>query len=412
MELKNKYQYTYFIYPYIINEKKYDKYLLGLLKNNKCSMRFFEREKDLEIYQHFLPFMKKYMFANFQYNKERQSKLKEFNLDMQSSILAQNDCNVFEYELGNNIQGKTDTENGIFFKIQKIEVICFKTGICFISIKTNIESSNKFEDVLNFNYKFRDINSDLTNLKEYENIKIQTNDLEDVKKISEVIKDITGKNIEKDLLDININRFFTYSYVCLEQEYWNEQSDFGNIENEFLKFVNILPSNYNSVFDKKYIDSNFNVFSKWGYIKNGFNKFGSTLISSGIDTYNYTKLPYIYENEYLYTYIFTLYQKIYLKKLLVEFKDTKNAKKVRKDFMNFTKNVWIQEITTDSTGTKIYNMWKEILEINEIYNDMKNKYNILYKELNIEKETKTNKIVSILLVISLLFNIIIFAKII
>ena len=121
MELKNKYQYTYFIYPYIINEKKYDKYIARLLKNKKCSMRFFEREKDLEIYQHFLPFMKKYMFANFQYNKERQEKLKEFNLDMQASMLAQNDCNVFEYELGENVQGKTDAENGIFFKIQKIE---------------------------------------------------------------------------------------------------------------------------------------------------------------------------------------------------------------------------------------------------------------------------------------------------
>lgn len=412
MELKNKYQYTYFIYPFIIKEKKYDKYILRLLKNKNCSIRHFEREKDLEIYQYFLPFMKKYMFANFQYNKEKQAKLKEFNMEMQSSILAENNCNIFEYNIGNNTQGKAGNENGIFFKIQKIEIICFKTGICFICIKTNIESSNTFSDVLDFNYKFRDINSDLTNLKEYENIKIQTNDLEDVKKISELIKEITGQEIEKDLLDININRFFTYSYVCLEQACWNEQNEFNNIENEFLKFVNILPSNYNSVFDKKNIDKNFSVFSKWNYIKNGFSKFGSTLLSSGIDTYNYTKLPYIYENEYLYTYIFALYQKIYLKKLLVEFKDTRNARKVRQEFMDFTKNVWIQEITNDSTGTQIFNMWKQILETNEIYNDMRNKYNILYKELNIEKEAKTNKIISILLVVSLIVNIIIFAKII
>ena len=80
--------------------------------------------------------------------------------------------------------------------------------------------------------------------------------------------------------------------------------------------------------------------------------------------------------------------------------------------MDFTKNVWIQEITNDSTGTQIFNMWKQILETNEIYNDMRNKYNILYKELNIEKEAKTNKIISILLVVSLIVNIIIFAKII
>ena len=33
MELKTKYQYTYFIYPYIIRENKYDKYILKLLNN-------------------------------------------------------------------------------------------------------------------------------------------------------------------------------------------------------------------------------------------------------------------------------------------------------------------------------------------------------------------------------------------
>ena len=38
MELKTKYQYTYFIYPYVIDEKKYDKYLLKLLNNKNCKI--------------------------------------------------------------------------------------------------------------------------------------------------------------------------------------------------------------------------------------------------------------------------------------------------------------------------------------------------------------------------------------
>ena len=33
MELKVKYQYTYFIKPFLIKENKYKKYLLSLLKN-------------------------------------------------------------------------------------------------------------------------------------------------------------------------------------------------------------------------------------------------------------------------------------------------------------------------------------------------------------------------------------------
>ena len=31
MELKTKYQYTYFIYPYVVNEKNYVRYLQRLL---------------------------------------------------------------------------------------------------------------------------------------------------------------------------------------------------------------------------------------------------------------------------------------------------------------------------------------------------------------------------------------------
>ena len=34
MELKTKYQYTYFIYPFAIKESKYTRYLLKLLKDN------------------------------------------------------------------------------------------------------------------------------------------------------------------------------------------------------------------------------------------------------------------------------------------------------------------------------------------------------------------------------------------
>ena len=41
-----KYQYTYFIHPYIIDENKYDKYIYKLLKDKKCSYKIFEKEKD------------------------------------------------------------------------------------------------------------------------------------------------------------------------------------------------------------------------------------------------------------------------------------------------------------------------------------------------------------------------------
>ena len=50
MELKTKYQYTYFIYPYVIKENRYLKYLLRLLKDKNCKLRTFKKDKDLGIY--------------------------------------------------------------------------------------------------------------------------------------------------------------------------------------------------------------------------------------------------------------------------------------------------------------------------------------------------------------------------
>ena len=67
LELKTRYQYTYFIYPYVIEEKNYSKYLLRLLKDKKCTMKKFDIAKDLSIYQNFLPNIRKFMFWSFNY---------------------------------------------------------------------------------------------------------------------------------------------------------------------------------------------------------------------------------------------------------------------------------------------------------------------------------------------------------
>lgn len=408
MELKTKYQYTYFIYPYIIKENKYDKYILKLLKDKNARVRFFEQQKDLDIYTYFLPTIKDFMFQGFEFTKEKTKKFEAFDKDMQSIILSKYPCTIFEYSLGEDVQGKAGEENGIFFKIQKIELICFNTGICFLSIKTNIEDSREFADVLNFNYKFRDINSEFKELKEYENIRLQTTTFSDVKKLNDIIKDITGSKADSKELNIDTNRFLTYAYTCIDQEDWNETKQFKDIEFEFFKYANILPSSYKSNFDKKHME----ILSKWKFIRTGITKAGVSLIASGIDTYNYTKLPYTYENEYLYTYILVQYQKIYLNKLENEFKQKTKSERARERFIKFTKNLWIQEITNDDIGTNLYKKYRQVVELEKKYITIKNKYDIAYKELNIEKENKINKAILIALILSLLLNIVNFISLI
>lgn len=402
MELKTKYQYTYFIYPYIINQNKYDKYIQKLLNNKHINVRFFEKEKDLDIYSYFLPTIRKFMFQNFEFNKDKINKFEEFTTDMKANILSKYPCTIFEYNIGQDVQGKAGEEQGIFFKIQKMEIICFNTGICFLIMKTNIEDSEEFSDVLNFNYKFRDINSEFKELKKYENIRLQTTTFSDVKKIEDIIKDITGNASDAKKLDINTNRFITYAYTCIDQIDWNETNQFENIEFEFFKYANIFPSSYKSNFDKKHME----ILSKWKFIQTGFTKEGMALLTSSIDIHNYTKLPHAYENQYLYTYILVQYQKLYLKKLENEYKQKNMSNSTREKFINFTKELWIQEITHDDIGTNIYIKARKVSEVEKIYNNIKNKFDVAYKELNIEKESKINKIILLTLGLSLLLNII------
>ena len=400
MELKTKYQYTYFIYPYVIKENKYTKYLLKLLKDENCKLRIFRKEKDLNIYSYFSHRERNYMFNSFNLSKTRLARLEELPLETKAAILAKDSCTMFEYDMKKDIQGKISERNGIFFKIPKIEIICFNTGICFLCIKTNIEESDKFSDLLNFNYKFRDINQEFANMNNYDNIRVQTDCFDDVKYFKEFIENLTGPATEAMKLDIDTKRFLTFSYVCIDQENWNNANEFEQIRSSYMRFLNILP-NDNSV---NYSKEDMKVISKWKYAKLGVTKQGVTLFSSSCDMNNYTKFPLEFEEQYLYTYILVIYTKIYLTKLNLDFIQGINIKKTRKEFVEFTQKLWVNEITSEDTGSLYYQNLKEVLDLNTIYFDTKNKYDILYKEMNIEKSAKNNVAITIILIITLIIN--------
>ena len=400
MELKTKYQYTYFIYPYVIKESKYTRYLLRLLKDENCKMRIFRKEKDLSLYSYFSHRARNYMFSSFNLSKTKLAKLEELPLDTKVAILAKNPCTIFEYTIKKDIQGKVTEKNGIFFKIPKIEIICFNTGICFLCIKTNIEESNKFSDLLNFNYKFRDINQEFGNMNNYDNIRVQTDCFDDVKYFKEFIENLTGPATESMKLDIDTERFLTFSYVCIDQENWNNVNEFDKIRSNYMKYLNILPNDNNVDYSKE----DMKVISKWKYAKLGVTKQGVTLFSSSCDMNNYTVFPQEFEEQYLYTYILSMYTKIYLTKINLEFREGTRIKKTRKEFIKFTEDLWINEVTLEDTGSLFYQNLKEVLELNTLYFDTKNKYDILYKEMNIEKSAKNNAIITILLVITLIIN--------
>lgn len=226
--------------------------------------------------------------------------------------------------------------------------------------------------------------------------------------ISEFINKVVGVNTEEELkcVDLYNKRMFVYTYSCIDQANWNTEEDFKNIENEFLKYSNVLSNNSTFSFDAKELKQAIHINKQFKYARFGLTKQSASLMTSSVDINNYTKILFDYENEYLYTLIISLYQRIYLKKLENDFKSKNDVEMVRKSFYKFEKEIKLTEITNSLTGTMFYNKWKEIFEIQDIYNNLKNKYDVLYKELNIEKNTKANKIVLIALAVSLLLNVI------
>lgn len=402
MELKSRYQYTYFIHTYIIEQGKYNKYIAKLLKDQNFNLKIFRKVKDLELYTYFLPNIRSFLFKTFELNKSKIDKLEELPFETKVAVLADYPCLTFEYDLKKDMQGKTIDENSIFFKIQKVGVICFNTGICFLYFKTNIEESNRFADVLNFNYKFKDINQEYEVLKKYENIKVQADCFDNMKEIRDFISEITGPNFDALKLNLDVERFYTFGYECIDQSNWSSEQDFENIKDEFLKYINIIS---NDKVVKLSENRNIRVISEEAYSKIGISKMGVNLFSSDVDINNYTVLPHQYENQYFYTYILTLYLKIYLKKINYEFVKNKNIKKARRDFVDFTKKIWIQEITSEDFGSLFYNNLINVLEIENLYNQVKSKYDILYRELKIDKTEKLSIFIATTLVVTLVLNI-------
>lgn len=406
MELKVKYQYTYFIKPFMINSKEYEKYLLTLLENKNCNLKIFEKERDLNLYSYFIQNVREYFFPTFSFDKVKVQNFNNMSNTIKAKVLSKFHCNIFDYTIGKQIQGKIEEGNGIFFNIDKIEIVCFDTGICFFIIKTNVENTDKFSDVLNFNFKFKDINSDFTKLKEFSNIKIQTDKFNNMTELSDFIDKITGIDSNTQQIDLYNKRFFAYTYACIDQDNWKSEEDFKDLETDFLKFSNVLSGDSTLDFNPEELENTIQTLEQFRYAKFGFTKQSASLMASSIDINNYTKLLFDYENSYFYTLIISLYQRIYLKKLENDFKNKKDINKLRESFSKFTKEILLKEITNSVTGTIFYKKWRKVFELEEIYDELKNKYDILYKEMNIDRDKKVNRIILIALVISVIFNII------
>lgn len=369
MELKPKYQYTYFIKPYMIKQENYSKYITKILKDKNFKLKKWEKEADLDIYSYFLPEIRDKIFYGFNIQKLTN----EQNIEKVAYELKKQTCIQFDYILTKDTPGKIE-ENSIFFGIDQIKIICFNTGLCFLLIKTYLDETKTFSDILNFNYKFREIVAEGSNLKQYEKISIQTDTFNNKQDIKQLIKYIIGTDKNNTIED---DKFYVYSYTCIDGENWNDKITFDDIKMEYWKYLNIKPSSYNV---DVHIQCNDNYITNWEYARFGFSKNASVILSSSLNSYHYTKLPHEFENQYLYTYILALYQKIYLKKIVKDLKSNSKVTNIRNNLNSFIKNIWLKEITKDEIGQAFFEKWGQIFELDNLYLETMNLYDLVYKE--------------------------------
>ena len=109
------------IYPYLIDEKRMAGYY-ELILEDKFNLK--------EIYDYFLPNIRKYLFWSFDMNlKEEINDFKKMKNDLKAAVCSCYTCNVFEKD-----------EN---------VVVCFNTGVCFaiINDKKLLKSLTKYESL-------------------------------------------------------------------------------------------------------------------------------------------------------------------------------------------------------------------------------------------------------------------------
>lgn len=409
MPLKAKYQYTHFIYPFVVEEKKYYSFINSLIRQDKSwTVKIHEQKMDNELYQFFLPYMKKFLFPTLTWNSSDIKEYKGMNLYKKSLVTSKMTCVTFNYNLSNIKTGSVRGRNygAIGFDISKIKLICFAPGICFLDIKAEIDEEDElidFKKVLDFNYNFRNLTpraiSNLINKKA-----IKGKNIDKIENIEIFIKSVISGFETEDIQKIYYDKMFTYSYVCVDS--WEKSSDFEKLKNDFYKFQYVLDSKSTAVFNETCDKLEDNTYSRWEYSIFGFSRESGVVFVSDKEKYNITKMPYNFEKAYLYMLFLGLYQRMSLINFSQDLikNDKTMAKTLKKNFTNFTHLSWFSQITNSEHGMDIWRKWQKAFGLQELYDEVHKEYIEYYDFVNSSGQERINVILIMLYTLSVIFT--------
>lgn len=406
MHIKAKYQYTHFIYPFVVENGKYPDFLESILKKTKEWATVLHQYKaDEESYDFFLPYMRKFLFPTLFWDKKDVLKFKKSGIFRKALNLSKLSCITFKYNLLRTKKGSLQDIDGkkINFDISDIRIICFEPGICFFDIKTQIDDNSElidFNRILNFNHYFREY----TPRYSEKSVNHKILDTIDSINIPKFIKQITQNFEIKSLDKMYYDKMFTYSYVCVDG--WEKDEDFESMENDFYKFQYVMHSKSSAIFNKECTRLNDNTYSRWKYSMFGFSRESGVVFVSDKEKYDITRMPHIFEKRYLYMVLIALYQRISLINFSQDLmrQDKTLIKKLKKNLTKFTNSTWFGQITNSEHGMDIWETWQKAFGLHELYEEVHKEYLEYYDFVVSNGQSKISAILMIFYIVNITFS--------
>ncbi len=410
MNLKTKFHYSYFVYPFLVSDGYYKNFLEKFLTDEKqWRFNIMDKDENIDTHAYFLPYVRRFLFPTLYWTQDQKASYKKLSIKKKlENILNLTSVN-FSYNLENKESNKYNLqETGINFKISKIELLCFEPGTCFLIFKTKLDSRDCIysNDILDFNYKFRTINPRYQKKKKMEGIFILNEEFNKIEDLSDFIEHLLHgyENVEAE--NIYFDRLFTYSYMCLDKEEWNEARNLDEIINEFYKYQYILPSTHDSTFDPDFKGIKDNIYMRWKYSLYGFSREAGVVFASEKESYNIKKMPHNYETMYFYIFLLAFYQRI---ALILFSQDLMNSGKnkiesLKRRFTKFTHFSWFSQITNSEQGMDIWKKWQNSFDLQSLFDEVQKEYSEFYDYTVARGQEKINFLLIIIYTVSVLFS--------
>lgn len=405
MDLKIQNQYSYFVYPFYVKRGKYKEFISNLANSVEWNFKILNEATDQNTASFFLPDVRKFLFPTLDWSNEQKETFKKLSPTEKTNKIVKLPKATFKYNLEKPIRAllniKEDKMTSFF--ITKIKILSFEQGAGILIFKTILDDKHNksFNNVLDFNYNFREINLFHENLKEDE-ATVVCDHFKNEKTVSQLIKHLLNGFTDVEKESIYYDRLFTYSYVCLEESEWNEEKTFSDLIYEFFKFKHVLPGDFKSKYYDNFMKRDETSYSRWTYSMYGFLKESGVVLGSASDSFNCNQLANYFETVYYYIFILAIYQRMMLILLSRELAagGTKRIGQLRAYLLKFTNISWFNQITNSEQGMDIWKKWQRVFELPTLFEEVQREYTEYYEYTFAKSQDKINKYLVYIFVMS------------